>query len=53
VVAQWQSTPLVRVRSRVQSSLTAPSEPLDNKEYPCIQSASVVLMLQMALQNGA
>ena len=25
VVAQWQSTPLVRVRSRVQSSLTAPS----------------------------
>ena len=24
VVAQWQSTPLVRVRSRVQSSLTAP-----------------------------
>ncbi len=28
VVAQWQSTPLVRVRSRVQSSLTAPSAPI-------------------------
>ena len=32
VVAQWQSTPLVRVRSRVQSSLTAPSDrPMHNK----------------------
>ena len=30
VVAQWQSTPLVRVRSGVQSSLTAPSSSFCN-----------------------
>jgi hypothetical protein len=34
---------------RVQSSLTAPSEPLDNKQDTCTEGALSVLMLQ----NGA
>lgn len=44
---------MVRVRSRVQSSLTAPPYPIDIKETPCIHELDAILSARVGARTGS